>query len=114
MTYDVEKIRAEFPLLQQTMRGKPLAYLDNAATSQKPLAVLNALDDYYKHYNANVHRGIYEISEKATARYEEARDKVAKFVNAADRREVIFTRNATEALNLVAYAWGLSNLKKGD
>jgi cysteine desulfurase/selenocysteine lyase len=114
MTYDIQRIRGEFPLLQQTMRGKPLAYLDNAATSQKPRAVLHALDDYYEHYNANVHRGIYEISEKATTRYEEARDKVAGFINAFDRSEVIFTRNATEALNLVAYAWGLTNLQKGD
>ena len=114
MTYDVHSIRKDFPLLQQTMRGKPLAYLDNAATSQKPLSVLRTLDEYYAGYNANVHRGIYEISEKATARYEEARDKVARFINAFDRREVIFTRNATEALNLIAYAWGLSNLKAGD
>ena len=114
MTYDVETIRKDFPLLHQTMHGKPLAYLDNAATSQKPQSVIQTLGDYYSSYNANVHRGIYEISEKATTRYEEARDKVAKFIHAPDRHEIIFTRNATEALNLVAYAWGLGNIKEGD
>lgn len=114
MKLDVQKIRQDFPLLRQSMRGKPLAYLDNAATSQKPKQVLQTLDDYYDGYNANVHRGIYEISEKATARYEEARNKVARFINAPDRHEVIFTRNATEAINLIAYSWGLSNIKKND
>src|ERR1051325_6084144 len=114
MNYEVQTIRKDFPLLKQTMHGKPLAYLDNAATSQKPSAVIRALDDYYEHYNANVHRGIYEISEKATARYEEARDKIARFIGAFDRHEVIFTRNATEALNLVAHAWGDKQVQRGD
>lgn len=114
MTYDVEQIRKDFPLLQQSMRGKPIAYLDNAATSQKPRSVLQTLDEYYAGYNANVHRGIYEISERATRRYEEARTKVAHFIHARDRREIVFTRNATEAINLVAYAWGLQNIQKGD
>ena len=93
---------------------KPLVYLDNAATSQKPLFVLNTLRDYYEQYNANVHRGAHTLSAKATDAYEAARDKVAKFINAASRQEIVYTRNASEAINLVAYSWGMNNLQPGD
>lgn len=106
--------RPDFPILHQEVNGKKLVYLDNAATSQKPAAVLNALRSYYEGYNSNVHRGIHYLSAKATDEYEMARQKVAKFINASDCREIVFTRNATEAINLVAYSWGLSNLKEGD
>ncbi|MFE1744869.1 SufS family cysteine desulfurase [Coleofasciculus sp. H7-2] len=109
-----DKVRADFPILHQEVNGKPLVYLDNAATSQKPLAVLNAIRDYYEQYNSNVHRGVHTLSAKATDAYEGARDKVAAFVNAASRQEIIYTRNASEAINLVAYSWGLSNLQRGD
>lgn len=108
------EIRADFPILHQSVNGKPLVYLDNAATSQKPQAVLNAMVHYYEADNANVHRGVHTLSARATEAYEGARDKVATFINAASRDEIVFTRNASEAINLVAYAWGLSNLKKGD
>ena len=109
-----EKVREDFPILHQEIHGKPLIYLDNAATSQKPLAVINAWQEYYLKYNSNVHRGIHTLSSKATDAYEGARDKVAAFVNAASRNEIVYTRNATEAVNLVAYSWGLNNLKPGD
>ena len=106
--------RKDFPILHQEVNGKPLVYLDNAATSQKPLFVLDAIKKYYQEYNSNVHRGAHHLSAKATDAYEGARDKVSKFINAASRQEVVFTRNATEAINLVAYSWGLNNLKPGD
>lgn len=109
-----DKVRADFPILQQEVNGKPLVYLDNAATSQKPLLVINTLRDYYEQYNSNVHRGVHTLSAKATDAYEAARDKVAAFVNAASRQEIVFTRNASEAINLVAYSWGTSNLQRGD
>ncbi|AFY49809.1 cysteine desulfurase-like protein, SufS subfamily [Nostoc sp. PCC 7524] len=109
-----DKVRADFPLLQQEVNDKPLVYLDNAATSQKPFFVLNALRDYYEEYNANVHRGAHTLSAKATDAYEGARDKIAKFINAASRQEIVYTRNASEAINLVAYSWGMNNLKAGD
>ncbi|WP_414526930.1 SufS family cysteine desulfurase [Nodularia chucula] len=109
-----DQVRADFPILHQEVNGKPLVYLDNAATSQKPLFVLNALRDYYEQYNANVHRGAHTLSAKATDAYEGARDKVAKFINAASRQEIIYTRNASEAINLVAYSWGMNNLQPGD
>lgn len=96
------------------MNGSKLVYLDSAATSQKPAAVLDALQNYYEFYNSNVHRGIHYLSAKATDEFELARKKVARFINASDSREIVFTRNATEAINLVAYSWGLSNLKPGD
>ncbi len=113
--YDVQAIRADFPILhQERSPGVPLIYLDNAATSQKPLQVIQALDDYYRRYNANVHRGIHMLSEEATAAYEEARSKVRKFINAASRREIIFTRGTTESINLVAQSWGRANLNPGD
>jgi len=109
-----DRVRADFPILHQEVNGKPLVYLDNAATSQKPLLVLNTLRDYYEQYNSNVHRGVHTLSAKATDAYEAARDKVAAFVNAASRQEIVFTRNATEAINLVAYSWGTKNLQPGD
>lgn len=108
------QVRVDFPILHQDINGKPLIYLDNAATSQKPLAVLDALQHYYQHDNANVHRGVHTLSSRATDAYEGARDKVAGFVNAASRQEIVYTRNASEAINLVAYAWGNSNLQRGD
>ncbi|MBW4567519.1 MAG: cysteine desulfurase [Tolypothrix carrinoi HA7290-LM1] len=109
-----DQVRADFPILNQEVNGKPLIYLDNAATSQKPLLVLNRLRDYYEQYNANVHRGAHTLSAKATDAYEATRDKVAKFINAASRQEIVYTRNASEAINLVAYSWGMSNLQPGD
>ncbi|XP_039028068.1 LOW QUALITY PROTEIN: cysteine desulfurase 1, chloroplastic-like [Hibiscus syriacus] len=106
--------RPDFPILHQEVNGSKLVYLDNAATSQKPTAVLKALQNYYEAYNSNVHRGIHYLSAKATDEYELARKKVAAFINASDSTEIVFTRNATEAINLVAYSWGLSNLRHGD
>lgn len=108
------QVRADFPILHQEVHGKPLIYLDNAATSQKPQAVLDALLHYYTRDNANVHRGIHTLSARATDGYEGARDKVAQFINAASRNEIVYTRNASEAINLVAYTWGLANLERGD
>jgi cysteine desulfurase/selenocysteine lyase len=113
-TLDLAKIRADFPILSQTVRGKPLVYLDNAATSQKPRQVLQAMQRVFEEHNANIHRGVYEFSERTTALFEEARAKVARFINAPSEREVIFVRNATEGVNLVAYAWGRDNIKAGD
>lgn len=109
-----DRVREDFPILHQTVNSQPLIYLDNAATSQKPTAVLAAMDNYYRWDNANVHRGIHTLSSRATTAYEAARDKVAQFVNARDRVEIAFTRNATESINLVAYSWGLENLTPGD
>ncbi len=108
-------IVADFPILSHpTSRGKRLVYLDSAATSQKPQSVIDALVEYYSDYNANIHRGVYEIAARATDAFEAARAKVARFINAADTREIIWTRNATEAINLVGYSWGLQNVKSGD
>jgi cysteine desulfurase/selenocysteine lyase len=109
-----DKIRSDFPILHQEVNGKPLIYLDNAATSQKPIAVLDALRHYYQYDNANVHRGDHCLSARATEAYENARNKVARFINATSREEIVFTRNATEAINLVAYSWALNTLKPGD
>jgi cysteine desulfurase/selenocysteine lyase len=111
---DVVRIRADFPILSQTVHGKPLVFLDSAASSQKPRAVLDAMDIYFETTHANVHRGVYAFSEQATAQYEAARAKVSLFINATCPKEVIWTRNATEAINLVAYTWGRVNLKPGD
>jgi cysteine desulfurase/selenocysteine lyase len=108
------KVRKDFPILHQEIHGKPLVYLDNAATSQKPVAVIDALRHYYERDNANVHRGAHTLSIRATEAYEGTRDKITKFINAASRQEIIFTRNATEAINIVAYSWGLNNLQPGD
>jgi cysteine desulfurase/selenocysteine lyase len=110
---DVERLRQDFPVLARTVRGRPLVYLDNAATTQKPRAVLEAIARYYAEQNANVHRGVHRLSELATAAYEGAREKVARFLG-AEPREIVFTRNATEAINLVAYAWGSANVRAGD
>lgn len=112
-TYDVEAIRADFPILQRRVNGHPLVYLDNAATSQKPRQVIDALVHYYEFTNANVHRGLHTLAEEATEAYEAARAKVARFIG-AEPDSLVFTRNTTEAINLVAYAWGLANLKPGD
>ena len=111
---DTQAIRRDFPILSRQINGKPLVYLDNAATSQKPKQVIKAVSEYYRRHNANVHRGIHTLAEEATNSYEEARKKVARFINARSEREVVFVRNATEAINLVAYAWGKRNLKQGD
>ena len=110
--FDPRVVRADFPIFS-TPRSKPLLYLDSAATSQKPAAVLEAMDHYYRGYNANIHRGIYGIAEQATAAYEDARRRVAAFVNAGPR-ELIFTRNSTEAINLVAHSWGRTHVRAGD
>ncbi|MEM9164465.1 MAG: SufS family cysteine desulfurase, partial [Cyanobacteria bacterium P01_F01_bin.4] len=109
-----DEVRADFPILHQEVNGKPLVYFDNAATSQKPRAVIEAIDRYYQQDNANVHRGIHALSARATEAYEATRDKLARFIKAASRDEIVFTRNASEAINLVAYAWGLNTLKPGD
>jgi cysteine desulfurase/selenocysteine lyase len=111
---DAAALRAQFPILQRTVHGRPLVYLDTAATSQKPEAVIRALDDFYRHTNANVHRGVHALSAEATESYEAARTTVAGFVGAADRREVVFTRGTTEAINLVAATWGVANVRAGD
>jgi len=111
---DVAKLRADFPALQLSVRGKPLVYLDNAATSQKPRAVLEALQRYYEEGNANVHRGVHYLSEHATAAYEGAREKARRFLNAREAREVIFVRGTTEGVNLVASSFGRANLEPGD
>jgi cysteine desulfurase/selenocysteine lyase len=111
---DVTRIQADFPILQQQVNGYPLAFLDSAASSQKPTVVIDAMNDYYRRYHANVHRGVYHLSELATAAMERARQKVARFIGARSAREIIFTRNTTEAINLVANAWGRANLQAGD
>ena len=112
---DVNKIRDDFPILQEEVYpGVPLIYLDSAASSQKPLAVIEAMNQYYRHTNANVHRGIHRLSEAATNAYEGARERIARFINAADSAEVIYVRNATEGFNLVAYSWARANLQPGD
>jgi cysteine desulfurase/selenocysteine lyase len=110
---DPEIIKRDFPIFKRRIYGKPLIYLDNAATTQKPRQVIEAIREFYENYNANVHRGVYRLSVEATEAYENARAKVARFINAKDS-EIIFTRNTTEALNLIAYSWGLCNLKRGD
>ena len=109
-----DRVRDDFPILHQKVNDSPLIYFDSAASSQKPRAVLDALQHYYQRDNANVHRGAHTLSGRATDAYEGARDKVASFINAASREEIVFTRNASEAINLVAYTWGLENLKPGD
>ena len=111
---DVKKVRQDFPILARQVYDKPLVYLDNAATSQKPRSVIQALTDYYEGYNSNVHRGVHALSMEATDRYEEARKKVADFIGAPTAETVIWTRNATEAINLVAYSWARVNVREGD
>jgi cysteine desulfurase/selenocysteine lyase len=114
MTLDVARIRQDFPILHQEMNGHPLVYLDNAATSQKPRQVIQALVDYYEGYNANVHRGIHTLAERATEGFEGARAKIAKFIGSPSADQVIFTRNGSEGLNMVAYGWARARLKPGD
>ncbi len=114
MTFPIDKIRKDFPILHQKVRGKPLVYLDSAATSQKPQAVIDALRHYYEEDNANIHRGVHLLSERATDRFEAARSKIQKFINAASSHEIIFTRGATESINLVAQSYGRAHLKAGD
>ncbi|MCC7161072.1 MAG: cysteine desulfurase [Anaerolineae bacterium] len=111
---DVSSLREDFPILQQMVHGKPLVYLDSAATSQKPESVIQTLDAYYRATNANIHRGIYQLAEQATEQYETARKKAQKFVNAKSWREIVWTRNTTEAINLVAYTYGRANVRAGD
>lgn len=110
----VAEIRADFPILARQVHGKPLVYLDSGASSQKPNSVIETMNTYYQTYHANVHRGVYEISEEATAAVERARVKVARFINARQSKQVIFTRNTTESINLVAYSWGSANIHSGD
>ncbi len=115
LIYDVAAVRADFPILQQEHHaGVPLVYLDNAATSQKPRSVIEAVDDYYRRYNANVHRGVHKLSEEATAAYEAARVKIRKFIHADSKREIVYTRGTTESINLVAQTWGRVHLNPGD
>jgi len=112
--FDVNKIRADFPILRRQVHGKQLVYLDNAATSQKPESVIRAMDDYYRSYNANIHRGVHTLAEEATAAYEAARRKVSRFIHASSPKEVVFVRNTTEAINLVAMSWGRAYVGQGD
>jgi cysteine desulfurase/selenocysteine lyase len=115
MTLNIQNIRSDFPILQrETAHGARLVYLDSTATSQKPLAVIEAMNAYYRHSNANIHRGVHTLAEEATALYEQAREKIARFINAPSARQIIYTRNTTEAINLVAYTWARANLKAGD
>jgi cysteine desulfurase/selenocysteine lyase len=111
---DVARLKQDFPIFEREVNGKRLVYLDSASSSQKPNAVLDAMDDCYRRYYANIHRGVYSIAEEATAAFEDARRKVARFINARRPEEVVFTRNATEAINLVAYTWARANLAAGD
>jgi len=111
---DLEKIRADFPILSRQVHDVPLVYLDNAATTHKPLQVIATLDHYYREYNSNIHRGVHTLSEQATHAYETARGKIKSFINAASTKEIIFTSGTTEAINLVAQSWGRSNLESGD
>lgn len=111
---DPHLIKNDFPVFKRRVNGKPLIYLDNAATSQKPESVINSIDNYYRNHNSNIHRGVHTLSYESTVMYEEAHKKVAEFIGAEDWRNIIFTRNATESINLLAYGWGLHNLKEGD
>ena len=110
----IEEIRKDFPILSRQVHGKTLAYLDSTASSQKPLSVIDAMDTYYRTYNANIHRGVYAISEEATAAMDKARIKTARFINARQSKQIVFTRNTTESINLVAYSWGNANIHADD
>ncbi|MBI1794969.1 MAG: cysteine desulfurase [Chloroflexi bacterium] len=115
MSLDVSRIRQDFPILNREVRpGVKVVYLDSTATSQKPLSVIEAMNDFYRRSNANIHRGVHVLAEESTAMYEQAREKIAKFINAPSARQVIYTRNTTESINLVAYTWARANLKRGD
>jgi len=111
---DVNRIRSDFPILERQVHGKPLIYLDNAATSQKPEVVIRSMSEYYERYNANIHRGVHRLAEEATAAYENARRKVGRFINAYRPSEIVFVRNTTEAINLVSNSWGRMNVGQGD
>lgn len=111
---NIDKIRDDFPILKRQINGKTLIYLDNAATSQKPIHVINAISNYYLNHNANVHRGVHELSEEATHMYDEARIKLKNFINARSEKEIIYVKNASEAINLVMYSWGKKNIRQGD
>jgi len=112
--FDINAIRADFPILHREVNGKPLVYLDNGATSQKPNQVIDAVSNYYKSYNANIHRGVHELSQQATNAYEQAREQVAKFIHARESAEIVFTRGTTEGINLITQTWGRNYLKEGD
>ncbi len=112
--FDVQAVRADFPVLRRLVNGKPLVYFDNAATSQKPRQVIEALVDYYERYNSNIHRGVHTLAEESTEAYEQARRKAARFINAPAVSEIVFVRNTTEAINLVARSWGAKELRPGD
>lgn len=114
ITFNVNKIRSDFPILKRRIGGRPLVYLDNAATSQKPKQVIDAIRRYYAEYNANVHRGLHRLSEEATVAFEQSREKFGRFIGAKTSKELVFVRNTTEALNLVVFSWGRANLKAGD
>src|SRR3990167_3942134 len=111
---DHAKFRKDFPILKRKVNGKALVYLDSAATSQKPQPVIDAMVDYYQNHNANIHRGVHTLGDESTRLYESARKTVANFIGAGDPKELIFVRNTTEAINLVAYAWGSQNIQAGD
>ena len=111
---DVDQIRKDFPILNEKVNGKELVYLDSAATSQKPLCVLETLKNYYSKHNSNVHRGVHYLAEQATEAFEQSRQKVAQFIGSTEKSEVIFTRGATESINMVAYGWGEDNVSEGD
>ncbi len=113
-SFNAYEIRSDFPIFSRKVNGKPLIYLDNAATSQKPRRVIDGLKSYYENNNSNIHRGVHTLSYESTVMYEDAHKKVAGFIGASDWKEIVFTRNATESLNLIAYSWGLHNLDKGD
>ncbi len=112
--FDVERVREDFPILKQKVHGKPLVYFDNAATSQKPVTVIEAEERFYREYNSNIHRGVHQLSERATRAYEDVRVKVQHFLNAGEAREIVFVRGTTEAINLVAAAYGRKNVQAGD
>ncbi|NWF65204.1 MAG: aminotransferase class V-fold PLP-dependent enzyme, partial [Chloroflexi bacterium] len=115
MPLNIEKVRKDFPILyRETASGKRVVYFDSTATSQKPMQVIEAMNDYYRRSNANIHRGVHTLAEEATSLYEGARERIAKFINAVSAREIIYTRNTTESINLVAYSWARANLKAGD
>src|SRR5260370_39776591 len=113
-TFDVENVRRDFPILHQKVHGKPLVYLDNAATTQKPLPVIEAIENYYRRDNSNIHRGVHALSERATEHYEKVRTAAQRFLNAADSKEIIFVRGTTEAINLVAQTYGREPRGHGD
>src|SRR5882762_3248016 len=113
-TVDVERVKNDFPILNRKVNGKRLVYLDNAATTQKPKVVIDALVDYYSRYNANVHRAVHQLSIEATETYENSRKKLAKFINSPSAQQVVFTRGTTESINLVKFAWGSKFIKEGD